>query len=203
MAAVAATTQLERPAAQQPPGTVAQQQAIPVPATTAGPPPGQRRQRWAVALPMAASLAMVPWILVLATSLPDRYVANHWNVTWVGFDILELISFAVTSWTAWRRFPAARAATVVSVTLLACDAWFNLTTISTTADLIASAATTAAGLPYAVALLYLRQPRPNPGPHGAPIRTCETCNCRLRRSPQLLPARPHRGRWRYASEVTG
>ena len=150
---------LERPAGQ-PRGTVAQHPAVSGPATpTAGPPPGRRRQRWAVALPLAASLAMVPWILVLAASLPDRYVTNHWNVTWVGFDILELVSFAVTSWTAWRRSPAAPAATGVSVTLLACDAWFNMTTISTTADLIASAATFAAGLPYAVALLYLRQPR--------------------------------------------
>jgi hypothetical protein len=106
---------------------------------------------------MAASLAMIPWIFVLAATLPDRYVTNHWNITWVGFDVLELVSFAVTSWAAWRRHPAASAATVVSVTLLACDAWFNVTTISTTADLIATAVTAAAGLPYAVALVYLRQ----------------------------------------------
>jgi hypothetical protein len=136
-------------------------------APTAGIAPGRRRQRWAVALPIAASLAMVPWILVLAATLPDRYVTNHWNVTWVGFDILELVSFAVTSWTAWRRLPAARAATAVSVTLLACDAWFNTTTIATTADLITSAVTAAAGLPYAVALVYLRQPRRGFGPHSA------------------------------------
>ena len=137
-------------------------------APAAGTAPDRRRQRWAVALPMAASLAMIPWILVLAASLPDRYVTNHWNVTWVGFDILELVSFAVTSWTAWRRLPAARAATAVSITLLVCDAWFNTTTIVTTADLITSVVTTGAGLPYAVALLYLRQPRRASGPRSAP-----------------------------------
>jgi hypothetical protein len=126
-------------------------------ATTAS--PGRGRRRWAVVLPMAASVAMVPWILVLAATLPDRYLANHWNVTWVGFDVLELVSFAVTSWTAWRRSPAAAAATAVSVTLLACDAWFDVTTISTTADVIAAVLTFAGGLPYAIALLYLRQPR--------------------------------------------
>jgi hypothetical protein len=132
-------------------------------------PAGQRRQRWAVTLPMAASLAMVPWILVLAATLPTHYVTNHWNVTWVGFDLLELVSFAVTAWTAWRRSPAARAATVVSVTLLACDAWFTMTTISTTADLITTAVTAAGGLPYAVALVYLRPPRRGGGPHRAPV----------------------------------
>jgi hypothetical protein len=110
---------------------------------------------------------MVPWILVLAATLPDRYVTNHWNVTWVGFDILELLSFAVTAWTAWRRSPAAPAATVVSVTLLACDTWFTMTTIATTADIITSAVTAVGGIPYAVALLYLRQPRRAPGPRSA------------------------------------
>jgi hypothetical protein len=121
--------------------------------------PGRGRRRWAVVLPMAASVAMVPWILMLAATLPDQYLANHWNMTWVGFDVLELVSFAVTAWTAWRRSPAAAAATAVSVTLLACDAWFDMTTISTTADVIAAVFTVAGGLPYAIALLYLRQPR--------------------------------------------
>src|SRR5262249_1770947 len=114
-------------------GTLAQRPATPACAGGALAPPDQRGHRWAGAPPLAASLAMVPWILILAATLPDRYVTNHWNVTWVGFDILELVSFAITAWTAWRRSPAAPVATVVSVTLLACDAWFTLTTISTTA----------------------------------------------------------------------
>src|SRR5262249_32356817 len=82
--------------------------------------------------------------------------ANHWSATWVGFDILLLVSFATTSWTAWRRSPAATAATAVTVTLLGCDAWFDMTTASTTSDLMASAITAAAGeLPLAAVLIYL------------------------------------------------
>lgn len=166
MAGYRLATRLDPPDAR-PRGTLVHRPAVPVYATTAVPPPGQRRQVWAVVLPMAASLAMVPWIFMLATTLPDRYVTNHWNVTWVGFDILESVSFAVTAWTAWRRHPAATAATLVSVTLLACDAWFTMTTISTRADVITSAITAAGGLPYAIALVCLRRPRRSPGPHGA------------------------------------
>src|SRR5262249_19416622 len=143
-------------------GTFAQRPATPVCAARALPPPDQRRHRWAVTLPMAASLAMVPWIFVLAATLPDRYVTNHWNVTWVGFDIREVVSFAIRAWAAGRRSPAAPVATVVSVTLLACDAWFTVTTISTTADLITTAFTAAGGIPYAVALLRLRRSRRDP-----------------------------------------
>jgi hypothetical protein len=99
---------------------------------------------------------MIPWTLGLAARLPDRYVTNHWSATWVGFDILLLVSFATTSWTAWRRSPAAAAATAVTVTLLGCDAWFDMTTASTTADLMASAITAIAGeLPLAAVLIYL------------------------------------------------
>lgn len=121
------------------------------------PPRSRRRRRWTVALPLAASLAMVPWILGLAASTPDRYVVHHWNVTWVGFDILELVCFAVVSWSAWRRRPAVRTATVVGVTLLACDAWFTMTTISSAADLVTGVVTIAGGLPFAVTLLHLRR----------------------------------------------
>jgi hypothetical protein len=48
------------------------------------------------------------------------------------------------------------AATVVTVTLLACDVWFDLTTASTSADFMASAVTAVAGeLPLGAALIYL------------------------------------------------
>jgi hypothetical protein len=133
-------------------------------ATAVVTPIARRRRSWAAALPLAASVAMVPWTVGLATRLPGRYVAHHWNATWVGFDTLLLISFAVTSWAAWRRSPAAVAVTAVTITLLGCDAWFDLTTASTVADLTASAITAAAELPLAAALICLvrrtlRQPR--------------------------------------------
>jgi hypothetical protein len=128
--------------------------------------PGRWRRGWAGALALAASFAMVPWTAGLAARLPHRYVAHHWNATWVGFDTLLLLSFAVTGWTAWRHSQAATAATAVTITMLGCDAWFDLTTASTSADLVTSAVTAVAGeLPLAAVLGYLvrrtvREPSP-------------------------------------------
>jgi hypothetical protein len=130
-----------------------------------------RRRRWPAILALAACLAMIPWTLVLAATLPDRYVAAHWSTTWVGFDTLLLISFATTAWAAWRRSRAVWAATVVTATLLGCDAWFDITTASTTSDVISSAITAAGGLPLAAILIYLIcRPPHRPAQHPAPRR---------------------------------
>jgi hypothetical protein len=112
-------------------------------------------------LALAAALAMIPWTSLLAVTLPDRYVTHHWSVTWVGFDSALLVSFGVIAWAAWRRRAALLPATVVTATLLGCDAWFDVTTASTTSDLVASAVTAAVGeLPLAAALIWLAARRP-------------------------------------------
>jgi hypothetical protein len=123
---------------------------------------GSRHRRWAALLALAASLAMAPWTVGLATRLPHRYVATHWNLTWLGFDALLLVSFAVTAWATWRRGRPAVAATAVTITLLGCDAWFDLTTASTMSDAVTSAVIALAGeLPLAALLgvLVLRAHR--------------------------------------------
>jgi hypothetical protein len=134
----------------------------PAPAPAAGPPeaptttPAPSVRRWLAVLTLAACLAMVPWTVRLAATLPERYVTQHWSVTWVGFDTLLLISFGFTAWATLRRSRSVWAATAVTATLLGCDAWFDVTTASTGADLVVSAITAAGGeLPLAAALIYL------------------------------------------------
>jgi hypothetical protein len=118
--------------------------------------PARHRRRWPAVLALGACVAMIPWTAMLAATLPDRYVIRHWSTTWVGFDSLLTISFAVTAWAIWRQHQARWAATVVTATLLACDAWFDVTTASTVQDLVGSAITAAVGeLPLAALLLYL------------------------------------------------
>lgn len=114
------------------------------------------RRRWLAILAFGACLAMVPWTVMLANSLPDRYVALHWSTTWVGFDSLLMLSFAVTGLATWRHHRARWAAALVTATLLACDAWFDVSTASTLSDMIGSAVTAAAGeLPLAALLIFL------------------------------------------------
>ena len=136
--------------------------------------PGQLRRRWLALIAFGACVAMIPWTVMLAGSLPDRYVTLHWSTTWVGFDSLMIVSFAVTGFLTWRHHRARWAAALVTATLLACDAWFDVSTASTVTDLVGSAITAAVGeLPLAALLVYLtvrgREPASaaEPGPATA------------------------------------
>jgi hypothetical protein len=121
------------------------------------------RRRWAIAIAAGGALAMVPWSVILAYTLPDRYTADHWAATWVGFDVLLALSFAATALAIARRSRVLRAAPVVSATLLLCDAWFDLTTASSS-DLAGSAVTAALSVPVAGALLFLGSRTLEPSP---------------------------------------
>jgi hypothetical protein len=111
----------------------------------------RRRRRRIIDLLVIASLALIPWIVVLALTLPRRYVANHWTLAWVGFDVALLCALATTAWAAWRRRQVVIIAALVTGTMLVLDAWFDIVTDSTTRDLIISIITAAfAELPLAV-----------------------------------------------------
>ncbi|MGH8891296.1 MAG: hypothetical protein ACRDV3_16235 [Acidothermaceae bacterium] len=102
-----------------------------------------RRRRTFATLMTLASVGLIPWIVVLALTLPHRYVAGHWTLTWVGFDVLLLLSLAATGWCAWRRRQVMILAAFTSGTLLICDAWFDVTTASGGADVGVAIATAA------------------------------------------------------------
>lgn len=73
-------------------------------------------------------VVLVPWTVYLAATLPSRHIVRHWTLTWVGFDILLLLSFVLTAvFGAMRRQLVAYFA-VVTGTLLVCDAWFDVVT---------------------------------------------------------------------------
>jgi hypothetical protein len=101
---------------------------------------GDERRRRFVMLLTGASVGLIPWIVLLAITLPHRYVAGHWTVTWVGFDIVLLGGLALTAWFAWRRRQAVVIAAFTTATLLTCDAWFDVTTASGRADTITAIA---------------------------------------------------------------
>jgi hypothetical protein len=101
---------------------------------------GDQRRRRLVVMLTVASAALIPWIVVLAVTLPHRYVAGHWTVTWVGFDIILLVCLAFTAWLAWRRRQVVVIAAFITATLLTCDAWFDITTASGRTDTIVAIA---------------------------------------------------------------
>jgi hypothetical protein len=101
----------------------------------------RRRRRRIIDLLVITCLGLIPWIVLLGLTLPPRYVANHWTLAWVGFDVALLCALAVTAWAAWRRRQIVIVAALVTGTMLVIDAWFDIVTDSTTRDLTISLAT--------------------------------------------------------------
>lgn len=97
-----------------------------------------RRTRWdwlGLAL-CAAGVLEVPWIFVLAATLPR----SQFPLTWVGLDVCEAVGLMTTGAGLLRREPLTALAASVTATLLALDAWFDVTTATTGADRAAALA---------------------------------------------------------------
>jgi len=89
--------------------------------------PRSRRARILTLLTGAASLEIL-WTIYIGIELPRHYVANHWNVAWVGLDVAQVIMIFATAWAAWRRRAILSLFATAAGTLLLVDAWFDVTT---------------------------------------------------------------------------
>jgi hypothetical protein len=104
----------------------------------------------------AAALVLVPWVVVLVEALPSAHRAAHWDVAWAGFDVALALLLLAVALAAWRRSPWLEGAATASATLLVVDAWFDILTSSTTAELTAAGIEAAlVELPLAVVCVLL------------------------------------------------
>lgn len=88
--------------------------------------PLRRRSRRLALLALGCAVALTAWVIGLGLNLPSDVTVRQWRLAWVGFDIAELAAFAVTGWAAWRARRWMIPATLVTGTLLLCDAWFDV-----------------------------------------------------------------------------
>lgn len=115
---------------------------------------GYERRRRFVAIMTISTLGLIPWVLALAVTLPKHYIAGHWTLTWVGFDLGLLTSLGLTAYLAWRRRQAVIGLAFISAAALTCDAWFDITTSSGTIDVtVAIISAALLELPLAAMLL--------------------------------------------------
>jgi hypothetical protein len=91
-----------------------------------------RVRRVRLVLMVGAMIGLAPWIVYLAYSLPDKYVAHNWPVTWVGFDILLLLFMAATALLGLLRRQLLILTAFTTGVLLFCDAWFDVMTAGPT-----------------------------------------------------------------------
>ncbi len=85
-----------------------------------------RDRRLAVLFSVVACTVLTGWIIVLVFTLNKYYIATHWRLAWVGFDIVLLAAFALTGWAFWRGRQIVIACLLITGTLLCCDAWFDV-----------------------------------------------------------------------------
>jgi hypothetical protein len=87
-----------------------------------------RMRRIRLGLIVSGLIVMIPWIAYLALVLPQKYVANNWPATWIGFDILLVVFMAATAVLGYLRRQLLILAAFTTGVLLICDAWFDLMT---------------------------------------------------------------------------
>lgn len=97
----------------------------------------QLRRRLGLGL-LCCGVALLPWLVVLATGLPGRTLAGHWSLAWVGLDAAEALGLIVTGLLATRRDHRLGPIAAATATLLLVDAWFDTLTASSGGDLVAA-----------------------------------------------------------------
>ncbi len=100
------------------------------------------------------AVAETPWVIYLSFRLPHHYVANHWDLAWVGVDVAQITFLLLSAWAAWRRRAILIQFANACAMLLLVDAWFDVST-ARYSDLTQSMLSLAVELPSALVLLWI------------------------------------------------
>ena len=100
----------------------------------------RRHRRHTLELLTVCAVALVPWTVLLAVTLPSGYRVHHWRVTWVGFDVLLVVAMASTAILGWLRHRAVIVSALATAVLLICDSWFDVSLAFGTSEIWLSAA---------------------------------------------------------------
>lgn len=112
----------------------------------------RRMREFRVVLVVGSVLVMVPWTVNLALTLPRYYVAQNWDRTWVGFDVLLLALLLGTAVLGWLRRQLVVLTAFATAVLLVCDAWFDVMTAHTDDRVLSLVTALLVELPLAVVL---------------------------------------------------
>jgi hypothetical protein len=81
-----------------------------------------------------AGAALVPWLVVLATTLPAVATARNWPEAWVGLDAMEAAGLLATGLLLRAGSPLVSPAAGATAALLLADAWFDVVTAAPGGD---------------------------------------------------------------------
>jgi len=153
-------------------------------------PAGWRPPRWVVPLFGLAALLLVPWVVLLVFALPSEHRAAHWDIAWAGFDVALALLLLMVAVAARRRSPWLEGAATATATLLFVDAWFDVLTSSTRAELVVSIVEAAfVELPLAILCLLLARDAER-RLQAPPLSRSASAHPHLRLAPERRAAEP-------------
>ncbi|MFF5703485.1 hypothetical protein ACFY7H_13395 [Streptomyces sp. NPDC012794] len=99
-----------------------------------------------------AGVALLPWMAVLAWTLPRTAEVSNWSTAWIGFDALLAAGLTGTGTLLRRGDPRVSPVAAATAALLVADAWLDVaTSAGTSGQGAAVLLALAAELPLAVA----------------------------------------------------
>ncbi|MGW7821329.1 hypothetical protein ACWGLF_25065 [Streptomyces puniciscabiei] len=130
------------------------------------------RRRWPWVLLGAAAALLVPWMVVLAVTLPGSAQVDNWPLAWIGLDGLMGAGCAATALLGLRGDTRARLTASATASVAVLDAWFDITTSRTGVPLAEALLCAVAEGALAGACVYL-----SVGKGGATGRRRRLCAC--------------------------
>ncbi|GHE04283.1 hypothetical protein GCM10010339_35090 [Streptomyces alanosinicus] len=103
----------------------------------------------------AAAALLLPWMAVLALTLPGSARVDNWPLAWIGLDVLMAAGCATTALLGLRGDPRARLTASATAATAVLDAWFDITTAGTGAPLAEALLCAAAEACLAAACVHL------------------------------------------------
>ncbi|WP_089099134.1 hypothetical protein [Streptomyces hyaluromycini] len=115
----------------------------------------RRLKRWALILLGSSAVLLVPWMVVLAQTLPTRTEVHNWSLAWIGLDVLMAAGCAATAVLGLRGDARARLTASATASVAVLDAWFDITTSPMGTALLEALGSAVAEAGLAAACVYL------------------------------------------------
>lgn len=75
-----------------------------------------------------AGVALLPWMVVLAKTMPATAEVSNWSAAWIGLDAMLALGLAGTGALLRKGDPRVSPVAAATAALLLMDAWFDVTT---------------------------------------------------------------------------